>query len=111
MSCAARKKNAAESDRSFRGWADDDSGDGEMTRGGGDWYNKGTDFVSALIKGFAFTFPNDCFLGRVVCGVGGMVLVVGLAFAALSLKRNVLSIHATINLLHSFSIFLLQLFV
>lgn len=68
MSCAARKKNAAESDRSFRGWADDDSGDGEMTRGGGDWYSK----------------------GRVVCGVGGMVLVVGLAFAALSLKRNVL---------------------
>lgn len=68
MSCAARKKNAAESDRSFRGWADDDSGDGEMTRGGGDWYNK----------------------GRVVCGVGGMVLFVGLAFAALSLKRNVL---------------------
>lgn len=67
MSCAARKKNAADSDR-FRGWADDDSGDGEMTRGGGDWYSK----------------------GRMVCGVGGMVLFVGLAFAALSLKRNVL---------------------
>ncbi|KAG2310396.1 hypothetical protein Bca4012_024913 [Brassica carinata] len=61
-SCAARKN--AESDR-FRGWAH--SGDDEMTRGG-DWFNK----------------------GRLVSGVAGMVLFVGLAFAAISFKRNVL---------------------
>ncbi|KAJ0234993.1 Oxidoreductase/transition metal ion-binding protein [Hirschfeldia incana] len=65
MTCAAqKKKNAAESDR-FRGWVDD-SGDDEMTPGGGDWFNK----------------------GRVVSGVAGMVLFVGLAFASLSFKRN-----------------------
>ncbi|KAF8113505.1 hypothetical protein N665_0049s0021 [Sinapis alba] len=70
MSCAAQN---AESDRGlggsdrFRGWAD--SGDDEMTpgSGGGDWYK-----------------------GTLVSGVAGMVLFVGLAFAALSFKRNVL---------------------
>ncbi|KAL0682361.1 hypothetical protein Bca4012_049208 [Brassica carinata] len=68
MSCAAQN---AESDRGsdrFRGWAD--SRDDEMTSdsGGGDWYK-----------------------GTLVSGVAGMVLFVGLAFAALSFKRHVLT--------------------
>lgn len=37
------------------------------------------------------------FSGRLVSGVAGMVLFVGLAFAALSLKRNVLSMQLTFH--------------
>ncbi|KAH0896969.1 hypothetical protein HID58_046537 [Brassica napus] len=68
MSCAAQNAESGRGSDRFRGW--DDSGDDEMTSdsGGGDWYK-----------------------GTLVSGVAGMVLFVGLAFAALSFKRHVLT--------------------
>ncbi|CAN6842687.1 unnamed protein product [Brassica oleracea] len=68
MSCAAQNAESGRGSDRFRGWAD--SGDDEMTSdsGGGDWYK-----------------------GTLVSGVAGMVLFVGLAFAALSFKGHVLT--------------------